>query len=131
MPHGGRMKSTLSCVDQPLDRAHSSSELERSSYSIDLDRHALAAEHDAAGVVHVLHPELIVRERGDGGAARVRAGLGDRPADLDLVLRLAGAVASAAAANAASAPSVSRFMASPCLLAFPGSFFAFANKSLL
>ena len=53
-----------------------------------LDLHLLAADVEPAGVVHVLHPHLVVRQRGDGGARRSGARLRQRPADLDGVLRL-------------------------------------------
>ena len=53
----------------------------------DLDLHLLAADVETAGIVHGLHPHLVVRQRGDGGAGTERTGLRDRPADLDRVLR--------------------------------------------
>ena len=55
----------------------------------DLDLHLLAADVEPAGIVHGLHPHLVVRQRGDGGAGTERTGLRDRPADLDGVLRRA------------------------------------------
>ena len=58
----------------------------------DLDGHALVVglEHDAAGVVDLLDPELVVGRRGHGGAARVDPGLGNGPANTDGLGRLLG-----------------------------------------
>ena len=86
--HGGRMKSTLSCVAEPLDRLDHVFRIAAVVVFDDFDLHLLAADIDAAGVVHVLHPDLIVRQRRHGGAGRERSGLGDRPADLQRFLRL-------------------------------------------
>ena len=107
MPHGGRMKSTLSCVARRSIASHGLLGVGAVVVFDHLDLHALAADRDAAGIVHVLHPELIVRQRGDAGAAGEGAGLGNGVADPDLVLRGGGA-----RPRNASAPAVSVSLAS-------------------
>ena len=88
MPHGGNRKSTLSWLISRSSALIISSELLRSSYSITSIGTFLPPEHDAAGRVHVLDPELVGVEQRDGGAADVGPGLGDRPADLQRLLGL-------------------------------------------
>ena len=64
----------LVLVDQPLQRAHGLFGVGAVVVLHDLDRDALVAELDATGGIHFLHPQFVVGDRGDGGAAGVRAG---------------------------------------------------------
>lgn len=52
------------------------------------DRQLLVAELDAAGGIHILHPQLVIRQRGDAGAAGIGPRFGNGIADPDLLLRL-------------------------------------------
>ena len=78
----------LVLVDQPLQRAHGLFGVGAVVILHDLDRDALVAELDATGGIHFLHPQFVVGDRGDGGAAGVRAGARNGVADLDRGLGL-------------------------------------------
>ena len=74
----------LVLVRQPLDGAHHLLGGGAVVVLDDLDRQLRAVgQRQPAGVVHLLHPELVVRQRGDACAAGVRPGLRDGVADLD------------------------------------------------
>ena len=83
---GGKMKSTLSCRDQPLDCRHGIVDVALIIVLDDLDRQSLAdaLEHDATSGIHFLDPKAVVGKHGDARACHVRTAQRDRIADPDL-----------------------------------------------
>ena len=77
----------LVLVDQALGGAHQLFGARLIVIFDHLDRDQLVAELDAAGLLEVAQPELVVGDGGDAGARGIRPGLRYGIADLDLVLR--------------------------------------------